>query len=205
MKKSFTSFIAALALTGLASFTQAAPVTVDFTTDFAGRTPGEQVASIPGMSFSLTDANDVVVGAPIYDGYSGLYNQLTASGPAFEHMIFTFASAATNIRFDFAGGGPRGQGHTRYRAWDANGTQIAAGGLIALDSMTLPDGVARIQFDSLDWINYATGEPMPPIALHIAALHAELNVPAVPEPEMFGMLLGGLAILATVRRRRPAA
>lgn len=202
MKKIMYSFAAALVLSGFVASAQAVPVTVDFSTDLAGFVAGTQVTKIPGMSFVLTDSNNVVVGSPIYDGYAGLYDQLTSGGPVIENMIFMFASPANNVHFDYAGGGQRGVGNMGFQAWDANGSQVASGALIGLDSWTLPDGTAKIQFYSREWINYLTQEPMPALPLNISSLHADLNIAAVPEPETIGMLLGGLALLGALQRKK---
>jgi len=202
MKKIIYSFTAALVMAGFVSTAQAVPVSVDFSTDLAGFAAGAQVTKIPGMSFVLTDSNNVVVGSPIYDGYSGLSDQLSVGGAAIENMIFMFASPANNVHFDYAGGGQRGVGYMGFQAWDAHGSVVDSGALVGLDSWTLPNGVAKIQFYSRDWINYVTGETMPALPLEIFSLHADLNVAAVPEPEMIVMLLGGLAVLGALRRRK---
>lgn len=203
MKKVIQSFTAALALIGYVANAQAAPVTVDFSTDLAGLAPGTEVTKIPGVSFTLADSNGVVVGSPIYNGHGGLYNQLPG-GAIYENMIFTFASAATNISFDFYGTNPR-YGNASYKAWDTSGAQVASGYLMTtFDSTTLPDGVAKVQFYSLGWYDYLSGDPMPPVQIDISNMHADVNVPAVsavPEPEAAVMLLGGLAVLGAVRRR----
>lgn len=203
MKKVIRSFTAALALMGGLASVQAVPVTVDFSIDLAGLAPGTEVNQIPGVSFTLADSNGVVVGSPIYDGHGGLYNQLPG-GAIYEDMIFTFASAATNISFDFYGTNPR-YGNAGYRAWDTSGAQVASGYLITtFDSTTLPDGVAKIQFYSLGWYDYLSGDPMPPVQIDIFNMHADVNLPtvsAVPEPQSAAMLLGGLAVLGAVRRR----
>jgi hypothetical protein len=208
MKKIMQSFTAALVLAGLAVSAQATPVVVDFNQDLQGFAVGTQISTqLAGVTFSLTDANDVAVGAPIYSGGSSISNYLTVGGPTIANLLITFASEASNISFGFLGSPPRtwGAGSTNYQAWNANGTLIAAGGLTGLDSMSLPDGIAKIRINTFNGgIDEWTGEVAPPWQLDIYELHAELNVPsvsAVPEPEAAAMLLGGLAVLGAVRRR----
>lgn len=195
------AFFAALLMLSTA---HATPLVIDL--DLSGYANGTPISSqIAGVSFSMTDQNNVAVGAPtVLDG--GLSNELVTSPGRGAYIYVTFAAAASNVSFDYAGSNPRdnGLGTITYQALGINGNVIASGPLFSLDSLTLPDGVKQIVFNTYTGHESEFGGKLEAQEFRFGNLHAELDVAAVPEPETYAMLTAGLALMGCMARRRRA-
>lgn len=196
MKQFMPSFAVALILIASMMSAQAAPIITDvdpwrypegttFDTQFAG------------VFFSLTDDNDVVVGAPVRNGPR---IQSTIGLIGIPNMVVDYARAASNVSIDYFAveGLPYSSDDISYQAWNSGGNVIAFGSLAGPGTMNLPDGVIKIEF--------STHHPNPwnvSLPLYIYSLHAEFaSLPAVPEPATMTMLLSGLALLGVIRRKK---
>lgn len=192
IKKLFVPFMVAMAFSSLAH----AATTVDI--DFTGYGVGTAFTTqIPGVTFSV-NGGPGPDGAPVIDGWgsNGLSNSVTGEYPTGAILDAKFSGLASNVKFDFNnyGSSSSDRGATFFSAFGTMGQLLETGMVGEGGSFSLiSSGIADLKFN-----NNSSGDGS--WLFDVTRLQA--TVSAVPEPESYAMMLGGLGLLGFMSRRR---
>jgi hypothetical protein len=195
-------------LTGTTTLAQAA---VYFSDDFQGYGGVSRLSWVPENGWSYLGSGDVDLvangdyainlGGGLINGHPNVFVDLngTPGSPALQHSVVGLTAGQTyNLSFDLAG---------NHRDVNFNDSVTVKFG-DASNTFTVADANADFSHFSLSFIakgssadisfmdNYTNGNR------NIGTLLDNVSVTAVPEPEVYGMMLMGLGLMGFVARKR---
>jgi hypothetical protein len=214
-------WIASIAFAAAAPVALAAPATLTVTSTgtVLGNYLHQYTGIAAGSAYTLTmtasyDTNDLDIST-----WSGYRNEETwayaSAALTIGDKTYTLASdSPTTLSANWRDSGGEQRlsidfrfmlGNDNYTYWATQPVKWPQGGA-TLDSLLT--GNADVTFAApfalgASASEYSSGEPVGDLYLNVASTH--ITVSAVPEPQTWGMMLGGLAIAGAVARRRQRA